>query len=249
MPDRIERLVNRALPRTWREDLAREIGSAWCKAVRRHAAPARIRALGDRLVAELQASFGDPEPLRARLRAYARRTAGDDRQLRRALDAEAERMLGRFAKRATKLTLIETEALIREHALAKDAQRNHREVMDYNWDDGVEGMRQVIESEACALGTALLVYWLARPHYYRQNRTRREAGAWERGTWDLIRRIEAKLERGRFLHLGIAFDPRALRPGDDWTKDIYADLPRRAQLPAHVWIRTTVAGVEPIRRR
>jgi hypothetical protein len=250
--DVIERAVNRALPAKWQDDLARALIGAWGKAARKHANPATVRRIAHELELRIRSISGSPETPRTRLRTYAARllrAKTPDRILRRLLDAESERLLAPLVTRAEPLAHAATEQLVAEAGLTKTAQRLHRYVSRYNWDDGVEPMRDLIEDEACAIGTALLVYWLARPHYYRQYVKRADVGSWERGGWDLVRRIERKLAsktEDRFYHLGIVFDPRSWEPGYDWTRDVYTQLPRRTELPARVWIRTTTLGVEAI---
>lgn len=43
----------------------------------------------------------------------------------------------------------------------------HEIADQWNWDDGLEELHLIIEHPACALGTALLIYWRGHPHYFR----------------------------------------------------------------------------------
>ena len=93
MPDPVTKLVDRALPATWPDDLAAKLGTTWRKTARRYASPARLRGIADQLADELRASFGDPERPRRQLQTRARtllRDARPEREIRRALDAAAE---------------------------------------------------------------------------------------------------------------------------------------------------------------
>lgn len=167
-------------------------------------------------------------------------------ELRRQLEQEAEKLLESLVARAEKDYRWASEQLVADATPEKEARKLHRFVTRWNWDGGNEKMREVIEHEACSLSTALLVYGLARPHYFRQYKGRREVPAYERPAWDLVRRIGKKIAAGEYRHLGITFDPQTWEKGYDWTKDVYTALPRRVELPAHVWIRTTATGTEPI---
>ena len=119
------------------------------------------------------------------------------------------------------------------------------------WTLEADERAEIIEREECALGTALMLYWRGLPHDYRRYRTRRDTPTFLRAHWDLLRRIEAKMlldyDEGGFLHFGIAFDPQTASPNLDFTDEgeLGGQYP---DLPAHVWIRTTTSGVEPLPR-
>jgi hypothetical protein len=241
--------VDKILPPDWADDLTQDFIATWHRAAKPHGASGTVRRITEELTPQIRAHLGDPERPRARLLALAQRLLRKGTplpELRRQLEQEAEKLLKPLVTRVEKALDRASQQLVADATLEKEARKLHRIVTRYNWDGGVGTMRDVIEHEACALGTALLAYWLARPHYYRQYVSRREVPAYERPKWDLLRRIEENVAAGQYRHLGVAFDPKTWEKGYDWTKDVYGDLPRRIELPAHVWIRTTATGIEPI---
>lgn len=247
----METLLDKVLPTRWPDDLAIELTKAWRKAVRGEASAPMIRSRAVTLEARMRELFGDPEPPRRRLRAIARRlidarTGKPSRQAIAELEAAAEKALTPHVNRATRVATDATEELLGEVALAAEAQQLHRlATSEFPYADTA---RDIIDHEACALGTALHIYWQYQPHYYRRYRSRRELAKYERPKWDLLREIERRLIDPDipFPHLGIAYDPRTFQRYD-WTVDDPEDTaPPVTELPPQVWQRTTTAGAEPI---
>jgi len=50
----------------------------------------------------------------------------------------------------------------------------HQVACNWNWDDGADELRWIIQQPTCDRGTALLVYWHGGPRYYAQYATRDE---------------------------------------------------------------------------
>jgi hypothetical protein len=252
MPPVVAKLVERALPAAWQDELCRSLAARVRREARGLGSKAGITRVVARVVTAIKGSLGPADAPRAKLTALATRLirAGrSEAEVRKRLDGEVDRLLGPLEKRILKGVDAAMTDAGAEVALEDEARRGHRLVLRYNWDDGVETLRELAEdAEACALGTALTIYWMARPHYYRQYRKRSEARDYERPTWDLIRHIEKRIAAGEYLHCGIVFDPRA-HHDTDWTRDVYKALPRRTELPPQVWIRTTATGVESILTR
>ena len=118
-----------------------------------------------------------------------------------------------------------------------DVRALHRFADSYNWDDGIFAMDVVARHPGCALGTALLVYWLAKPYWHAQWRSARAADDPE--CFAMLAYIEGRIAKSGYPHAGIAFDPRK----EKLTGDTYDDEPKKRTLPAHVFAATTKAGV------
>ncbi len=72
---------------------------------------------------------------------------------------------------------------IRTKALHHKAQR-------YNWDDGLQNLEEILENRACDHGTALLIYWMGGPGYFRRYRTIADAQVFERPLVRFLRKLE-----------------------------------------------------------
>ncbi|NCG17663.1 MAG: DUF4274 domain-containing protein [Rhodobacterales bacterium] len=91
---------------------------------------------------------------------------------------------------------------------------------------------QIVHDPRCDLGTALMVYWMGAPHYYRQYQERDEVQPYERLGWDLLMAVQERIQSGFYVQANIWFDPRNDKQtrsvrGHDWTLD-----DRLVQLPA-----------------
>jgi Leucine-rich repeat (LRR) protein len=82
----------------------------------------------------------------------------------------------------------------------------------------------VRDTERCARGTALMLYWMASPHYYLQFAERSEVPPYAQAGWDLLATIEDHVRSGAYTHDDLFFDPRDDQQtvdvhGKDWTHD------------------------------
>lgn len=130
----------------------------------------------------------------------------------------------------------EVDALLSRIA-KMDARALHNFANRYNWDDGIFALDAVARHPRCALGTALLVYWLAKPYWYAQWRAASAADDPE--CFAMLEHIQARIATGRYAHVGIAFDPRK----ENLTGDTYPKKPKKRALPADVFAATTKSGV------
>ena len=246
----VSKLVDRALPASWQDELCRDMEARLRRDLRGQGSKAWVARLVGRIVTDIKPSLRRADAPRAELMALATRLVRAGRpegELRKQLDSKVDRLLAPVEKRVLKAVDALTESAAAEQALEGEAKQLHRLVLRYNWDDGVETLHQIAEQEeGCALGTALTIYWMARPHYFRRYRKRSEAIDYERKWWDLLRLIEQRIAANEYLHCGIVVDPRSQPHDYDWTRDVYKQIPRRSELPPHVWIRTTATGVESI---
>lgn len=58
----------------------------------------------------------------------------------------------------------------------------------YNWDDGSEVLKWIIESPICDKGTASLIFWSAEPDFY-FDYTEQTIDDYEKDTFDLLQLI------------------------------------------------------------
>ncbi len=109
----------------------------------------------------------------------------------------------------------------------------HDFAWNYNWDDGLEAMRWVLNHPACDKGTALLIYWRSSPGYFCQYANRDAATDFERETYDFVIELEQKYLAGAFQQETIAFDPKDDKGFDHTTA--YADYPIRRPIPSEMY--------------
>jgi ankyrin repeat protein len=100
-------------------------------------------------------------------------------------------------------------ALSRTEKLFLEAHR-------YNWDEGLGRLKKILKDPACDLGTALLIYWRARPEFFRQWKTSKDGPPFQRQGHQLIESIERKIVSGEYREV-IAYDPKS-------EIGLYADL-------------------------
>jgi hypothetical protein len=129
-------------------------------------------------------------------------------------------------------------------ALRIDSALLHRFAAAYHWDDGYDLLKRCIAHEKCALGTALLIYWMGKPHYFRQWADADDVPDFQRPLFDLLTSIERRVKAGKYKRAGISFDPRR-HAKTDWTAITYDELPKNRELPAHMLIAVTKTKSEP----
>lgn len=99
-----------------------------------------------------------------------------------------------------------------------DPEELHLYADEFDWDVGIGDIGRVVEHPLCDLGTALLVYWRARPGFYLQYRNREAVPEYDHPFWDLIRDIEERVSRGQYRSAELPFDP-----ADDHRADLRPD--------------------------
>ena len=109
----------------------------------------------------------------------------------------------------------------------------HEFALHYNWDDGIEIPRAIINNKHCDKGTALMIYWLAGPMYFCQYENRKEIlRHYEAALYDLIKEIEEKYISGFYQNKKVLFNPRydSKNAGYDHTQT-YDDKPQKQEIP------------------
>ncbi len=88
----------------------------------------------------------------------------------------------------------------------------------YNWDDGVEILFWIIDSDKCDKGTASLIFWRAEPDFYIE-RTSETIPSYEKDVFELLKKIVLKFNKSSFSHNKFCFDPQTKIKNIDWNKD------------------------------
>jgi hypothetical protein len=86
----------------------------------------------------------------------------------------------------------------------------HLYASSYNWDNGDESMRRLIDHPEIDAGTVLLIYWRANPQFFCQYAARDEVPDWVRSDYDLIKEIERRLIEGFYTRRNFHYDPKMM---------------------------------------
>jgi hypothetical protein len=88
---------------------------------------------------------------------------------------------------------------------------------NYNWDDGVEILKWIIESKKCDKGTASLIFWTSEPNYFFE-KSESEISDYEKDTFLLLKRIVEKFNNNEFKKSNLKYNPSERVKGVDWSK-------------------------------
>ena len=88
---------------------------------------------------------------------------------------------------------------------------------NYNWDDGVEVLKWIIESEKCDKGTASLIFWTSEPDFYFEKSVN-EISDYEKDTFLLLKRIVEKFNKKEFRKSNLKYNPAEREKRIDWSK-------------------------------
>ena len=80
---------------------------------------------------------------------------------------------------------------------------------NYNWGDGLEPLKLVLNHPLCDFGTALKIYWLGQPDYYAGFVIENNIPACNRDVYLFLKFIESLIAKDHFQHNQIQFDPIA----------------------------------------
>lgn len=102
----------------------------------------------------------------------------------------------------------------------------------YNWDDGVEILNWIIDSDKCDKGTASLIFWRSEPDFYLE-RTTETIAEYERDVFDLLQKIVSKFNSDSFKRTRLKFDPGSKVDVVDWNKkyDGWGIIPKDLRQP------------------
>jgi len=256
----VEATTDRALPESWPADFAEGFESVWRRSLRQvvpRSWPASFqkRLLGSIHIEFLERLRGEDVRglLRKEIEAAVEEALSEGRGqrdvaklVRGFADERAEALLSPILEDAVE----EASARIQgEIAGAREEVRRigalspkalHRFVAQYNWDDGYVYLFQAIRSRRCSLGTAVMIYWRVRPHFFQQYERRSEVPSYCIDNYDLLMEVEKKLKKNGFKHHGIAYDPRD--DGQDLTRTEYPAFGKKRELPETMYMVTTEDG-------
>lgn len=220
--------VRRALPESWAVDFADRFEAGWQKAIKNGAPAAWPASFRDKLLGDVYREFLD------RLRAEELSGPLLD-QVERALASEPTHHMTRAqVKRlataaATRHAEAWIEPLLEEAAMCAAARIEdeiqaaramirrirqlrpkelHRFASQYNWDDGYLFLFEIVRSPNCALGTAVMLYRLGRPHCFLQYSSRRDVPRYCIDNYDLLIEIEERIRRGELQDHAVRYDTR-----------------------------------------
>lgn len=115
----------------------------------------------------------------------------------------------------------------------------HQFAWSYNWDDGLEALRRLVNHPLCDKGTALLIYWRAGPGFLYQYVTVDEIpdDYLFKDEYEFVSALEQKYLLNGFASAAIAFDPKK-DEGTNWTKE-YQETSRNRPIPDEMYQRVT----------
>lgn len=76
----------------------------------------------------------------------------------------------------------------------------------YNWDDDIEVLFWIINSDKCDKGTALMIFWRAIPDYYLE-KDENELQLYEKENYQLLKEIIASFKSNKFRTSKIKYNP------------------------------------------
>jgi|SRR6218665_814428 len=88
---------------------------------------------------------------------------------------------------------------------------------NYNWDDGIEVLKWIIESRKCDKGTASLIFWTSEPDFYFEKSVN-EISNYEKDTFLLLKRIVEKFNKNEFRKSNLLYNPAQREKRIDWSK-------------------------------
>ena len=103
---------------------------------------------------------------------------------------------------------------------------------NYNWDDGIEPLKLVLDHPLCDFGTALKIYWLGQPDYYAGFATENNIPLCNRDVYLFLKFVESLIINNSFQYNNIQFDPIANYPIEQRHYIAkYADISEELLLP------------------
>ena len=140
------------------------------------------------------------------------------------------------------------DATVLEYAASATPRIWHQMVMDWNWDSGLYFFQWLLNNPATDRATALMLYWMGGPRWFKQVANRTEAHATKDPYislkfFDFSEELEAKYAAGYFTNSHFAYDPAHDHDGYDWTKE-YADKVAVRAIPAIMFEKLSGETVE-----
>ena len=86
-----------------------------------------------------------------------------------------------------------------------ETEKLFKKVCKYNWDNGFASLKKMILNEYCDKGTALFIYWMSRPEWYRQYEENSEIPRHEKKAYQFLKFVEEHYPK--IVKEEIIFDP------------------------------------------
>lgn len=256
----VDATIDRALPESWPADFAEGFEAVWRRSLRQVVPRSWPASYQKRLLGSIHIEFLERlrgEDVRGLLRkeieaaveeaiAIGRSPREIAKQVRLFADERAEALLSPILEGAVEEATARISGEIAgareevQRIAALTPEELHRFVARYNWDDGYIYLFQAIRSRRCSLGTAVMIYWRGRPHFFRQYERRSEVPSYCIDNYDLLMEVEKKFNKNGFKHHGIAYDPR--EDGQDLTRTEYPAFGKKRELPEALYVVTTEEG-------
>jgi len=93
-----------------------------------------------------------------------------------------------------------------------------RYVEAYDYDNGYEGLMEIVKHTLCDRGTALTMFWRSGAAHLLSYAARQDVPVVDLDGFDLVKGIEARYLADTFTNRSVLFNPRNDR-GTDWTAD------------------------------
>jgi hypothetical protein len=126
--------------------------------------------------------------------------------------------------------------IVLDYAATASPRIWHQMAMDWNWDSGLYFFRWLLNNPATDRATALMMYWMAGPRWYKQVADHAAAQAAadlfiSLDKFDFLESLEQKYCAGFFATNQFAYDPAHDHDGYDWTQE-YTDTTAVREIPA-----------------
>jgi hypothetical protein len=94
----------------------------------------------------------------------------------------------------------------------------HYYAINYNWDDGLDLLRPVIDHPLCDQGTALFLFWLGQPDWFYDREADGRIGSGDSDNLRFLKDVQAKYLESGFPSHRIRVDPTDMVFGVDYTE-------------------------------
>lgn len=126
-----------------------------------------------------------------------------------------------------------------------DSYELHAYAANYNWDDGIEGLKEVITSPLCDKATALMIYGLGEPGYfYRKIEKNEELHDYEQEQWAFLKMIEEKISKEELTEGLISYDPNDFDGGQVFR--VNSASPGNRLIPVYMKASTEGEAIEDV---
>jgi hypothetical protein len=128
-----------------------------------------------------------------------------------------------FKKKETKIikevvVIDEIKTTKNRNVKLTETEKLFRRACKYNWDNGFTSLKKMILNEHCDKGTALFIYWMSRPEWYRQYTKVNEVPSHEISGYLFIKFVEEQYSK--ISKEEIIFDPYEANEVGMYEKDI-----------------------------